>query len=101
VAGPAHHAMAGENIALGDLTADPSGERIQAAARAAGADGFAMRLPRGYETVLGKWFGGAELSVGEWQRLALARAFLRNAPIVVLDEPTSGNSSQGAVNRRH
>ncbi len=87
---PVHyHATAGENIAMGDLTASPSGERIQIAARAAGADRSVMRLPQGYESVLGKWFGGAELSVGEWQRLALARAFLRNAAIVALDEPTS------------
>jgi ABC-type multidrug transport system fused ATPase/permease subunit len=47
------------------------------------------KLPEGYGTVLGKWFGGAELSVGEWQRIALARAFLRRASLIVLDEPTS------------
>ena len=49
-----------------------------------------MRLPKKYETLLGKWFAeGTELSAGEWQRLALARAFLRRAEIIVLDEPTS------------
>ena len=48
------------------------------------------RLPNGYETQLGKWFvNGTELSRGEWQRLALARAFLRQAQILILDEPTS------------
>jgi ATP-binding cassette subfamily B protein len=47
-------------------------------------------LKHGYETVLGKWFeDGEELSIGEWQKVALARAFLRNAQIIVLDEPTS------------
>jgi len=46
-------------------------------------------LPEGFETVLGKWFGGAELSAGEWQRVALARAFLRRAKLIILDEPTS------------
>ena len=51
-------------------------------------------MPKGYETLLGKWFaGGAELSVGEWQRLALARAFLRQAAIIILDEPTSAMDS--------
>jgi hypothetical protein len=51
-------------------------------------------LPQGYETVLGKWFAeGTELSVGQWQRLALARAFLRSSPIVLLDEPTSAMDS--------
>jgi ATP-binding cassette subfamily B protein len=49
-----------------------------------------MRLPEKYETLLGKWFvNGTELSGGEWQRLALARAYFRQAPIVILDEPTS------------
>jgi ATP-binding cassette subfamily B protein len=51
-------------------------------------------LPRGYENMLGKLFeGGTELSVGEWQRLALARAFWRRAPIILLDEPTSAMDS--------
>jgi ABC-type multidrug transport system fused ATPase/permease subunit len=59
-------------------------------ARAAGADEVIARLPQGYATLLGKWFaGGTDLSGGEWQRLALARAFLRQAPILILDEPTS------------
>jgi ATP-binding cassette subfamily B protein len=43
--------------------------------------------------MLGKWFGGAELSVGEWQRIALAREFFRRAPLVILDEPTSAMDS--------
>lgn len=79
-----------ENIALGDLSAYADLDKIVSAAEASGADKPILRLREGYETFLGKWFkGGADLSVGEWQRLALARAFLRQAPIIVLDEPTS------------
>ena len=62
---------------------------IVAAAEAGGAAAPIGRLPDGYETMLGKWFGGADLSTGEWQRVALSRAFLRRAPIIILDEPTS------------
>jgi ATP-binding cassette subfamily B protein len=88
-----YHTTAGENIAMGDLASHPDQVRIQAAAAAAGAALPIERLPHGYDTVLGKWFGGAELSVGEWQRVALARAFLRNASIIALDEPTSAMDS--------
>jgi len=85
-----YHATAGQNIAIGDLKASPGAVEIEAAARGAGAHEFIARLDRGYDTLLGKWFAdGTELSGGEWQRIALARAFLRQAPIVVLDEPTS------------
>jgi ATP-binding cassette subfamily B protein len=79
-----------ENIALGDLAAANDPHQIELAARAAGADKVLDGLPHGYETLLGKWFkGGTDLSVGEWQRLALARAYWRQAPILILDEPTS------------
>jgi ATP-binding cassette subfamily B protein len=88
-----YHTTAAENIALGDLAAKPAMAAIAAAARAAGAEAPILRLPDRYETVLGKWFGGAELSVGEWQRLALARAFLRHASLLILDEPTSAMDS--------
>jgi ATP-binding cassette subfamily B protein len=79
-----------ENIWLGSIDAPPDPDRIRAAALHAGADEVVGRLKHGYETVLGKWFeGGEELSVGEWQKVALARAFLRESQIIVLDEPTS------------
>ena len=69
-------------------------DKIQAAARAARADEVITRLPQSYETRLGKWFaGGTELSAGEWQRIALARAFLRQAPVILLDEPTGAMDS--------
>jgi ATP-binding cassette subfamily B protein len=88
-----YHTTAAENIAMGDLSARQDAARIHAAAEAAGAALPIGKLPQGYDTVLGKWFGGAELSVGEWQRVALARAFLRNAAIIALDEPTSAMDS--------
>jgi len=83
-----------ENIAMGDLISSPSLSEITAAAEAAGADEMIDRLPKGYDTLLGKLFeGGTELSGGEWQRIALARAFLRQAPLIILDEPTSAMDS--------
>lgn len=80
-----------ENIAFGDLGTEPGDGEILAAARDSGAESIVGRLPQGLDTMLGRWFqdDGAELSVGEWQRLALARAFLRRSGIQVLDEPTS------------
>jgi ATP-binding cassette subfamily B protein len=77
-----------ENITL-EFGAEVKAE-AEAAARAAGADALIERLPAGYKTVLGTWLeGGTDLSKGEWQRIALARAFIRHAPIIILDEPTS------------
>jgi len=88
---PVHYAeTVADNIAFGDLDAAHDQRAVEAAARAAGADQPVAHLADGYATLLGTWFeGGTDLSVGEWQRIALARAFLRQAPIVVLDEPTS------------
>ena len=87
----AHYALtAGENIWLGDVdkAADPEG--IARAGERAGADAVVSRLPDGYDTLLGRWFQqGQELSVGEWQRIAMARAFWRDARILILDEPSS------------
>lgn len=79
-----------ENIRLGDIDIPPDSPRIQEAARKANADEFIGRLPQGYDTVLGRWFySGEELSIGEWQKIVLARAFLRQSPLIILDEPTS------------
>jgi ATP-binding cassette subfamily B protein len=80
----------GENIWLGDTSLATDSTEIQKAAEKAGADAFIRKLPQGYETALGRWFyNGEELSLGEWQKIVLARAFLRDAPFIILDEPTS------------
>jgi ATP-binding cassette subfamily B protein len=91
---PVHYSdTVAENILLGKL-ATTNGIEMEAAARAGGATDIVAHLPKGYDTLLGKWFdGGTELSVGEWQRIALARAFLRQASILLLDEPTSAMDS--------
>lgn len=79
-----------ENIGLGRATRLQDDQAIRAAGQRAGADGFITGWPEGYETVLGPvFFGGKEISVGQWQRIALARAFFRDAPLVILDEPTA------------
>jgi len=87
----AHYAMtAGENIWLGDIDRPAEPEGIAAAGARSGADAVVKKLPAGYDTMLGRWFqNGRELSAGEWQRVAMARAFWRKARILVLDEPSS------------
>ena len=86
---------AGENIGVGRLEVLDDRERIAAAAAQSGADGVITRLPQGYDTMLGKWFDqGHQLSGGEWQKIALARAFMRDAQILVLDEPTAALDAQ-------
>jgi ATP-binding cassette, subfamily B, bacterial len=85
-----YYTTVSENIALGDIWAASSQVEIEAAAKASGIHDKIMRMPKGYETMLGKLFPeGSELSGGQWQRLALARAFFRRAQIIILDEPTS------------
>jgi ATP-binding cassette subfamily B protein len=88
--------LVGENIGAGDVDrfSDEPGWR-EAAARGL-ADDFIETLPRGYETQLGRWFqGGRELSGGQWQKVAVARAFMRRgADILVLDEPTAAMDAE-------
>jgi ATP-binding cassette subfamily B protein len=87
----AHYQLrAWENIWLGEVASDPDFDRIVQAAIVAGVDPVIKELPNGYDSYLGHWFeDGSEISIGEWQKIALARAFMRDANIVVLDEPTS------------
>ena len=79
-----------ENVGLGRHERIDDLDGIVDAARRAGADGFIAALPDAYDTMLGREFsGGYDLSIGQWQRVALARAFFRDAPFVILDEPTA------------
>ena len=85
-----YHLSASDNIGLGRHESAGDRPAIERAAEQAGADGLIGKLARGYDTLLGPEFlGGVDLSVGQWQRMALARAFFRNAPLVILDEPTA------------
>jgi ATP-binding cassette subfamily B protein len=85
-----YHLSARENIRLGNTALTGEDPRIREAAGRAGVHERIERLGRGYDTTLGRWFeDGEELSLGEWQKVALARAFLRDAQVIVLDEPTS------------
>ena len=90
-----YHLAARENIGFGQIEAADNMDKVIASARKSGADGIIEKLPDGYETTLGRWFhGGHELSLGQWQRIALARAFMRDAEILVLDEPTASLDAQ-------
>lgn len=89
----AYFETAADNIRFGDFANHPTQHQIQEAARAGGAEAIINKLPDGYQTILGKRFGTAELSIGEWQRIALSRAFVRKSDLIILDEPTSAMDS--------
>ena len=88
-------ATARDNILLGDVMHPVSNERFEAALDAAEARTFLEKLPKGLDSYVNQWIEhedgtpGVDLSGGQWQRLALARNFYRNSPIIILDEPTS------------
>jgi ATP-binding cassette subfamily B protein len=82
--------LARENIGLGRIEALADGARIEGAARKGLADSVVARLAKGYDQMLGRRFeGGVDLSAGQWQKLALARAYMRDAQLIILDEPTA------------
>jgi len=85
-----YHLTAAENIAVGRIDARDDRARIVEAAERSLADEVIAGLPGGYDQVLGKRFkNGVDLSGGEWQKIAIARAYMRDAPVLILDEPTA------------
>ncbi|HET7097224.1 MAG TPA: ABC transporter ATP-binding protein [Casimicrobiaceae bacterium] len=85
-----YHLTAAENIAVGRIDARNDHQRIVAAAERSLADGVIAKLPLGYDQVIGKRFRtGIDLSGGEWQKIAIARAYMRDAQVLILDEPTA------------
>lgn len=85
-----YNLSAGENIRMGNIENKDSGSKIRDAASSAGVDDLLNNLPRGYDTAIGTLFDDSrELSWGEWQKIALARALFREAQVLILDEPSS------------
>ena len=84
------HLTAADNIAVGRIDARGDRERVVRAAEQSGADELIRKLPGGYDQIVGKrWKTGTDLSGGEWQKIAIARAYMRDAQVLVLDEPTA------------
>lgn len=85
-----YHLTAGENIGVGQIDAMHDQGRIRDAARRALADEVIESLPRGYDQLIGRRFKtGVDLSGGQWQKIAIARAYMRDAQVMILDEPTA------------
>lgn len=93
-----YNLTAGENISLGDIYSGGNMDKIRRAAANAGADKLIESLPAGYDTGIGPLFDASrDLSWGEWQKIALARTFFRDAQVVILDEPSSAIDSETEI----
>ncbi len=93
-----YHLSAAENIGFGQIERVDDRNRIVDSAEKSGAHPLISSLPHGYETTLGRWFTeGRDLSGGEWQKIALARAFMRDCDILVLDEPTAALDAENEL----
>jgi len=93
-----YHLTAAENVGFGQIEAVEDRPRIVRAAQKSGADPVIAALPEGYETTLGRWFSkGRDLSGGEWQKIALGRAFMRDCQVLVLDEPTAALDAENEL----
>jgi ATP-binding cassette subfamily B protein len=93
-----YHLPAFENVGFGQIEALEDRPRIVASAQKSGAHPVITALPEGYETSLGRWFAkGRDLSGGEWQKIALARAFMRDCEVIVLDEPTAALDAENEL----
>jgi ABC-type multidrug transport system fused ATPase/permease subunit len=85
-----YNLSAGENIRLGNITKENSEDGIRKSAKTTGVEDLINNLPNSYDTPIGNLFDDSrELSWGEWQKIALARALFRDAPVLILDEPSS------------
>jgi ATP-binding cassette subfamily B protein len=85
-----YHLTASENIAVGRIDDRNNANRIKEAAQRSLADKVIDKLPEGYQQMIGRWFKqGTNLSGGEWQKIAIARAYMRDAQLLILDEPTA------------
>jgi ATP-binding cassette subfamily B protein len=85
-----YNLTAGENIRLGNINENSQDKRIKESATKTGIHDLISSLPNGYDTAIGNLFDDSrELSWGEWQKIALARALFRDAPVLILDEPSS------------
>ncbi len=90
-----YHLTARENIGIGWEPAMHDAAAVEKAAKDGGATDVMASLPFGLDTMLGRWFDGEQLSIGQWQRIALARAFMRKSGLLVLDEPTASIDAEG------